>query len=374
MVVAITDLREVTDDHDPGSANLSMKGGKAKMSYWWTSTNVADFQAMARLILGQVDSDSGSGSPGSGHPGILRTLPVCHPRFPTLYAETISDYAGLGGAFIKEASGQSVGGASSDYPVFPEYARYPEYRLDIEFANRLYPIVSNTDLGGAQVIAWNDDTGTGANVAMKCWDTFEYNRWTWITGGPKENILTAKQGQMVLDVAGTAQVFPNMPQMPMPDGVVKITWYEVPWSFVRPERGGPSYFQQYMGRVNQFDFLNWRAGELLYITIQPRPYTCSLPDAVGKPVYLCDIDILCLETSRLLAAGDPVPAPALANWIAEGWNLQPFWKDRQFHYAHVGALASAPGGQAVPANKQTPTWKSFPIQMLWSNPDTALPP
>src|SRR5215469_16586942 len=129
MVVAITDLREQTDDHDPGSANLSLKGGKAKMSYWWTSTNVEDFTALAQLLLGSALTDL-----ASANPGIKRTMPACHPRFPSLYAESISDFAGLGGKFQKEASADPFGVGKTQ---FPEYTRYPEYRLEVEFANRL---------------------------------------------------------------------------------------------------------------------------------------------------------------------------------------------------------------------------------------------
>jgi hypothetical protein len=362
MAVALSDLREMTDEHDPGSVSLSMKGGKAKMSYWWQSTNVADFQALATLIIGQTLTDNTIA-------GIRRQMPICHPRFPTLYAETISDFAGMGGQFVREASAPSVAAA----PSLATYARYPQYRIDVEFANRVYPLIADSNLLPPAVLTWSDDTGSGAAVPKKCWDSYEYLRWLWVTGGPKENILTAKQGQMVLDTWNGTQVFPDMPKMPMPDGVVKFTWYEVPWSFVRPT-SGISWFQQYMGRVNYFQFMNWAPGELLYITIQPRPYTSPIPDAAGQPIYLADIDILCLETSRDISPADAVPAPALANWIKNGWNLQPWWYDRAFHYAHVGNIAAAPPAQVVAANMQAPTWKSFPFQILFSNPNTPLPP
>jgi hypothetical protein len=385
MAVAITDLREHVDDNEPGSVNLSIKGGKAKMSYWWTSTDVDDFSALGRLILGTVAADAAGGA------NLNRGLPLRHPRFPSLFAESIGDFAGLGSKFIKETSAAPEG-APVSYQ-FPEYARYPEYRIDVEFANRLYPVLSDAELGATTVLDWNDDNGSGVDVAKKCWKTLEWNRWCWATGGPKENLLTAKQGQMVLDTwdpsAGGMkfQVFPDMPKLALPDGAVKFTWFEVPYNFVRPTIGGMSFFQQYMGRVNQFPFLNWNAGELLYITIQPRPYTTPLlPAGAVEPQTLCDIDILCLETSRAMAVLDtepPAPTgpspPAAAqgrlyNWLAAGWNLQPWWYDRQFHYAHVGNLGNWPLGSTVPLNRQIPVWRSFPFEILFSNPNVDLPP
>src|SRR5215831_1713871 len=130
---AVGDLREVTDDNDPGSVNLSLKGGKAKMSYWWTSTSdPADFAAMTTLIYG-------SALPGDpANPGILRVPPLGHPRFPTLYAEAISNFAGLGGKFLKEPSADYISA-----PNMPQYARYPEYKIDVDFANRLYEVVDD---------------------------------------------------------------------------------------------------------------------------------------------------------------------------------------------------------------------------------------
>jgi len=172
----------------------------------------------------------------------------------------------------------------------------------------------------------------------------------------------------------------------MPDGTVILHWFEVPYTFVRPANpvAGASWFQLYQGRVNQFDFGNWKAGELMYVTISPKPYNSPIPDAGGNIVVLCDIDIICMETKRLLSAADTAPVPPaplgsggpgppakrLSNWIGAGWNLQPWWFDRQFHYAHVGALNAA----TVPLNQQTPTWKSFPFQILFSNPEVTLPP
>src|SRR5215831_14975654 len=129
MAVAIADLREATDNLDPGSVNLSIKGGKAKMSYYWTSTNVADFSALATLIYGSADVTL-------AHAGIARKSPLPHPRFPSLYAETITNFAGLGGKFLKEAAAAPAVGMPAAN-CFPFYTRYPQYQIDIEFSNRL---------------------------------------------------------------------------------------------------------------------------------------------------------------------------------------------------------------------------------------------
>jgi len=373
---ALADLREVTDSNEPGSANISLKGGKAKMSYWWASTSAADFENVATLILGSAAADPNPTAAGA-KPGIIRKMPIGHPRFPTLYAETITDFAGLGKDFVKEGSALQVA-----IPNFPQYARYPQYRIDIEFANRMYFLEPDPGQPGSGLtvssLTWYDDNGSGSDVTKKCWDTQEYYRWLWVAGGPKESILTAKQGQNVLDTypSGTlkAQAFNDFPKMPMPDGTVVFHWFEVPYSFVRPANpvSGASWFQLFQGRVNQTDFGNWKAGELMYVTISPKPYNSPIPDASGNIVVLCDIDIICMETKRIL--NDPAPAaPAaggrLKNWIAAGWNLQPWWKDRQFHYAHVGDLTGTLG-----LSQQVPSWKSFPMQILFSNPEVTLPP
>jgi len=362
-LVLVTDLREHTEDNDPGSANLSLKGGKAKMSYWLKSTNVEDFSAAATLILGSAQP--------AGNGGITRQLPMAHPRFPTLYAESLPDFPGLGGGFVKEGSAATVWGA----PPPPQYARYPQYRIDVEFANRLYTL--GPDLTPPGVATWMDDQGTGADVQVKYWDAAEYTRWVWTTSGPKENFITGKTGQLgYIDIGNpfVSYQFSDFIRVPMPDGAVKLTWYEVPYSFVTSAN---SFFRKYQGRINYQSFLGWPAGSLLYVTIQARPYMQPIPlvppgGGAARPVALCDIDVIMMETSRTIAPGDaaqPAPAPGgrLTNWVVGGWNLQLWWRDRQFHYCHQGKSTD-------PLSSQIPLFRSVPLQLLFSDPDTPPPP
>ena len=381
----INNLREVTDDIEPGSLNISMKGGKAKSSFWYEPSGRLDFENVVLTILGSNRSAGldnlgpGPPPPGPRAGGIKRFPPKRHPRFMTLVAETITNMVGEGGKFVFDrALTDGVPGPDADYQAkpykfpdpIPNYALYPIYKIDVEFANRLYNLTADVDLPASTAQVWFDDVGDGVapGKLMKYWDTGEYLRWTWITGGPKENIITAKQGQMVLDVGNPVKnyQFADMPKMTLPDGAVKITWYEVPWNFVRPVVASYSYFQQYQGRVNYTTFLNWGPGELLYLTIQPRPYVMPIPLLDGTVQILCDIDILCAETKRLRAIGDAVPNPALTNWVANGFNLQPFWLDKQFHYAHSLTKPDQP-------TTQSPSWRSFPMQILFSDPDVVQP-
>ena len=375
----VADLREVTESNDPGSANLSQKGGKAKMSYWWTSTAAGDFVKVAALVLGWSTADPNPTGTGA-KAGVLRQPPLAHPRFPSLYAETISDFTGVGGKFVKEAAAPPISA-----PTFPQYSRYPQYRIDVEFASRMYYVDPDSSLT-VSPLTWHEDNGSGADVTLKCWDTQEYLRWCWIQGGPKENWVTGKSGQLALErynpQTGAMQspplVFTDQIKMALPDGAVVIHWFEVPYSFVRPlvPVSGASWFQLYQGRVNQFAFPQtnpiWQAGELLYVTIAPKPYTSPIPDSGGNLITLCDVDIICLETKRLKVVNDVYTAPALQNWLQTGWNLQPFWMDRGgFHYVHVNQGIS---GTTLPANQQPPIFRSFPFQILFSNPEVTLPP
>ena len=173
--------------------------------------------------------------------------------------------------------------------------------------------------------------------------------------------------------ANNAKEIQNQIRMFLPNQVLRLTWYQVPFRFITSSN---SVFNKYKGRVNQTDWNGpfgptpipagatpmFPAGSLLYLTYKPTIYTPPL-QALGNvfnkgSAYerMCDIEFDFLWTTRL---GTSLPAnPTNLNYVVDGHNLQPFPPARVFYYA------TSTDGHAVPS------WLSFPIEELWTDPDS----
>jgi len=342
---------ERVETQSPSSAGFSIEGGRAQITVFFGTTPYTE----VKTILGHVTT--------SGDGKLQRTRPISHPVYPWMVAERISNIQGIGSA----TRVASVAPLFVDANNLAYYAGYQAYATTIEFTPRPYALLPDSAITSTQT-SWTDETG--ATVQNKF--TNEYLRYTDYEILPDLDVITAQHGQMVFRAAavppsGTA--FTGMPKVYIPKAVVKVRWFQVPYSYIE---SSSSLILRYLGYINQTDFVlgsrTWPAGSLLHRGVVVKRYTPPIPDTkviAGASVYStakwCDIEFV-WEFTRRVNASSPSPAPSNTNWITEGHNCMPWYRDRKFYYTTVSTDVLA---------NQYPTYPSVPFQLLFTDPDAA---
>jgi hypothetical protein len=285
-----------------------------------------------------------------------RKPPKGHPWHPWMYAERISNIQGVGRPITFNLS------TVYEAPILVSMiALYATYRLTIEFTNRPYAIVSDASLP-LDPKNWINDVGDTVTTKF----TREYLRFCDYDFDPDAKVVQAQHGTSIFRATGgpDGKTFPGLPNMTVPQGLARYRWFGVPLRYVESPN---SYLLKYQNRINQLSFLHWPVGELLYRTFKiVRRYPQPVPDenfifgnVAFTPDKFCDLELYFEWTRRELAT-PPTPMPVNGNWIPAGWNLQPWYKDRKFYYTSANDTN---------INNQYPTHLSFPVQILFNDPD-----
>ena len=280
---------------------------------------------------------------------LIRTLPKAHPVFQYRYVSDVGMYGvGVPALVNAKATNPSLGARA----VTPLFSLYPKYNLQLEFAPRMYAVLPDNavksvtttpaNFTAGQLGSWYDQAGAQ--------QTFTYvNEWVRFTDFeimPQQDFITAQVGAgMIFRATGSVNgnVFVGMPRIYIPNRILKIIWYMVPYRYVTSAN---SYLNKYIGQINQNDWWNWKAGELLYLNYNPTRYQPPVPKTelhpwvplfpgLGGPktvsqAKLVDLELIFLLTKR---TATDAPTPFNGNYVAKGHNLLPWYKDRKFHYA-----------------------------------------
>lgn len=345
------DFIEIVDSRAPGNFGFSIEGGRATLVIDVLNTELED--AITELLGACVASGLG---------GLNRKLPKAHPSFPWLFCERISNIQGLKPFTVRSESEFPL-----EAPALDFWQDYEKYRLTCEFMPRPYALISDASLV-SEVITTYDDAG--ASSLISCPN--EWTRFVDIQTDAKPELITAQQGQMVFytngAVAPDGETFPSYPRIYIQNGQVRLRWFQVPERYVRSRS---SNLKKYIGRVNQTAFLEWEAGELLYLGFTQKRYVPPFPARIGdaneptsfSTAKLVDLELVFDETVR--TAGTAY-TPTNLNWVANGHNLQPYLKTRKFYFA---ASATATPASSTPAAERFPTFLSFETRLLFKDPD-----
>lgn len=307
-------------------AGFSIDGGRVTSSYYFNTDEDAvhglGVHDAIRRVLG--------GAWPNGNGAIFRGLPLAHPHYPWMFAERITAVVGMGEGYLvlEEEELEEEGNPEYHVPTMTiGYYLYPVYRLDVEFTPRPYALLQNDWLGDPAPFTWYDvDNDPVAGI-----DTYEYYRFTEYDITPNLEIAYAQHGQLKFrvndDTAPDGYTFSGFPRINIPKCLIKFRWYCIPFSYIdHPD----SYLVQYLGRINQNDFMDWDAGSLLYsgLTVTKR-YPQVIPDTeivAGTTGWstekLCDIEFAWEYTKR--EAKKKPPTPKNRNWVYKGHNLLPF--------------------------------------------------
>lgn len=397
MTITIDSFLESLDSVSPNAGMFSPVAGHAPWTFIINAPTAADLFGFLTGVFGTTNTAIAT------FPGNLnRVLPIVHPMVPTFYAYTIQSLRGIGTPTVSDPNlpGFSTG------PQIPQFLLYPQYEIVIDFAPLRYTALPDAVIAGqASTADWyppvqppgsNPNLGPPALVTGRPTENPqpyfyvpEWDRFTWFTQTGSDEFVTAKQGAMEWIGAGGTQLargqIQTLPRVFLQNQHLKFWWYQVPLRYLTSTK---SYIKKAIGRINQYPFYIWEAGQLLYENYTPHPFTPPITQfantdptfpAIVQVAQLVDIEFDFLLTTRYLAPGETLPTappvPIQDNWVMAHHNLLPFWMDRQFHYAGTSLGQLKNNGAGTPAWYQnygagTPFWLSFPFELLFVDPDT----
>lgn len=363
---------EELGDLSPSSGNFSNQSQTASGTYLFSNPTFDQLRLSIIDLLGYTGT-----TPTDGR--IKRTLPVRHPGWQWLFADSCSPQ-GVGSTF------STVTIAAGPYPAtLPSMPLYASYHYRVNFSQRPYNVWQDNDISLTDGTGYQKD---GTSYTYKFAN--EWQRFTTFDMYPTNQFITAQQGQMVFRASGSGgAVQPNLitfqdsPKLYLPDSILKVRWYQVPYRYLTSSN---SYLTKFIGHINQTNFGPnnvdggygpYLAGSLLYLGANPTAtYTPPIPDpgllAFNKGngfvrSRLCDLELSFLYTARTIGtvtANTPDMSAVNANWIVAGHNLLPWLTTRKYYYATTYDPVSPSTN-----TKWFPSYNSFPFQLLFTDPD-----
>jgi hypothetical protein len=303
------------------------------------------------------------------HKELYRVAPACHPRVRNLYASSVRviPYAFMNAPMGKVELGQGeeeeeeeeenneeedISGGEVPVPGNPnkqispslhsQYidpmaleesfnkiaytTTYKKLRLEIDFSEFV-----------GVVFASNDQPGFASEFYDK-----EYKRYTKTTFDYNLEILQMDNVSSLVFDAGPAkeQSFPTPVGIMLPQAKLNIKWMWVPHEFIcdDPKYYGKAMYNQNiqskLGKVNEKDFLGFKAGTLLFTAFKTEPIIIPVSDAdtnciVMKLAWNINFEFSYLNT---VAAESYPYAP---EWAIRGHNVFPFRGNRKFYPASI---------------------------------------
>lgn len=351
MTLNLNSFLETIDSVSPASARFTVDTAHASLPLQLLNPTISDMQDALTTILGGTDVDVRDGR-------LARILPIAHPMFPWLTAASIDSIRGVG-ASVKTASASKL-----EVSPLPYVALYPQYEFTVGFTQQPYALLQDASITLQNGQTWYSPDGTANPNTVYAQEWLRFTDYELMAH--PENI-TAQFGQMLFRTQsgaapGNGVQFAGQPKIFLNSQTLRIRWFQVPWRYVESDN---SWIRSQIGTINQFDFWRWKAGELLYLNYEPKRYTPPVPqletlDNIVTTRKLCDITFTFLYTKRTVL---DAPTTPLANpsFIPAGWNALPWLQNRSgFFYASTDNAAAA---------SQYPTYNSFPMQLLFTDPD-----
>lgn len=358
-------LKERAGSTSPGGIGMSFDSGKSWNTYTLSLYDTDDLREAILYILGGVDI--------AGNGALSRQLPKANPLMPHHFASRITSIVGQGVNVVAEADPLSA------EPIFPYYALYQSvpaggattggvYEVRVEFEPRPYDVIPDEEISVKADDTYYNDAGV---ATLSPWIlNSEYQRFTDFEIDPTPTLAYAQIGQMsyytgsavVSDTSPHQKTYAGFPFTVLPDGVFRVIWYQVPYALAF-EADHPMH--AFVGRVNQREFLGRPAGSLLYMGAKFRRYLPPVPEydslSTGltfRNAKVCDVIFTFNYTGRR-ATDPPNFAAVNRNWIADGWNTQPWRGDGKFYYVGNSNGTDTP-------SRRVPQFLSAPMQYLFS--------
>ncbi len=308
---------------------------------------VADLLQTPLTILGYTSTEATDGR-------IFRILPFRHPLYGRLFAYKC-DCRSFSEDMHKPQKDVNI---NADTNSSGPFALHENYLYQVKYHVPKYAILANRKIK-TYTLSWTDYDGTHRitpNLAN------EYLRYTDILVLDREDIISATVGIGSKFRTGSGSA-PNNVQFSAQ--TTQIVWYDVPYRYWTSTN---SYLKKLNGRINQFAFLDWGPGELLYQGTTFERYDKPLDDPEDEADVLPTQDSLnfnklaTFAMTFIAAEGrlgvDLPPQPANNNFVIGGHNLQP-WLQSPGRYYYVSNNDA----------DQSPNFLSVPFDFLFADPD-----
>ncbi len=351
---------EEVENLSPSTSGFDLQSGHSFGTYLLEVEDAEDLQNAVTEVLGTTQIAPGTGAL-SGQ--LQRQPPIAHPVYPFHYAEVITNFRGVG-QFTKTLGASEDLGAAS-VPGMEFFALYDQYWITVKYTPRPYPVLPDSEITVDQTGSWINDSGAPETYNF----ANEWIRYTDFDIVPSFEAITAQQGRMAFSSASSPPndiVFSAMPKMYLPNSILKFRWYQIPFRYITSPNSyitGVTEGRSWLGRINQNEWNGYDVGSLLYLGYSYKKYTPpiqSIDYSTGQPSWekLCDIEFTFLLTSRNPIGAGPSMPPTNGNYLVAGHNLQPWIAgDRKYYYAQTAT--SSP----------VPAWLSFPMELLFFDPD-----
>ena len=361
----------------PIASTFSMESSEATLSGTVDSSVIDNTNGIVEVLGSSIAGGDGR---------INRLMPLAHPEYPWLFAESLQ----IEGIGFKEKAITSA--PSFDVKPMKNYAKYKLYKYTIRFTTRPYSVLPDTKIkvnkytvGDPWYIA---DTGVavptaGGFVAEPPGDRHaeEWLRYTDYEENCASDYITAQQGQFRFSRAdGNAPdvlAVPGQIKMLQRKTTIKYRWSQVPYSYISSEY---SWINQAQGSVNQFNWCKWNAGTLLFLGYTYKRYAPAHPYIIQNPEAntlglsmdkLADIEFVFLHFDPGTPVAGTGPDSGFNNdnksFIAAGHNLMPYGamnRNRGWYYSTGGSFSPS-----YPPGDYAPLYPSFPFQLIFTDPD-----
>lgn len=345
------DFKLAQGTREPGAVRIGEGGGNAVLNGYITTENLTE------LLQTGVESAKADNVTGR----IRRTLPIAHPSYPWLFLSSIDNAQGI--SFTEK--GESDPDGYLEVPALPYYADYQKYAVQATFNPRPYALIPDE---GIQSYTISYYTSTGASATKTAFR--EYWRNTEWLRAPSAEYLTADLGQwkiagnavspipVDLASAGRGQI-----RQLTPSSVYKLNWYKVPYNYVLSDN---TYFDRYIGHVNQAAIWGFTAGEALIQAINVlKVYSPPFPEFTSYGGYeavsqdkLCDIEFVFLAVRR---TAEVAVTTTNSSHVVGGHNCIVFAPNGKFYYVENNRSGAKGTGY--------PIYPSVPFDLLFQNPD-----
>jgi len=300
--------------------------------------NVEDYPLAVASILGYSVGIAFAGNERL----LVRMSPVCHPRVRNLYASSmrVTPYAfakagdPMGARDQKEVSPIYQNRMSlysqdrESYNVVKYASSYKTLRVEIDFSEFVGVTFASNRQPGFEHTFWNQ----------------EFRRYTQQVFEHSLEILQMDNAANLVFDAGPArnQAFPTPLGVMLPQGKLYLKWMWVPHEFIADylyDHGKTLYnrtIQKCLGRVNQYQFLGFDAGTLLFNSIKTEPVVIPVAYAdvnivTMKLAWNIEMEFLFLDTK----ADEAYPVNADNLWRVRGHNVFPYRGNGRFYPASI---------------------------------------
>jgi len=381
------DVLQKTGPSSPDNIGFSaLDGGRKSATFIVGNQNLNLF---CKNMLGWVLPWGGTAS------GVNRSLPVADSQFPFLYVDSIENI--LQYQYVLSQDWENINlppGKRLEAGMYPvTYPLYNESQVTVKYSPRNYQLLTNEYIAlQEQTLVYFPRNPQAAPVRIENIMP-EWLRFTFLSAESRTQSLGGDQGAYVYyapggnpvnaQPAGTGQI-----STLYTSNTIKLRWNNVPYSFVLgvddTNLAYKTCLEYGIGCVNQYDFLGYPAGTLLFESytvdrIYPQPFPLYVEQPITEtyvPQNLLTCDIVFNFVYRAPIAGaDYFIFPAGnrdGNRVYAGHNLVPRAQSG-LYYANIFNLGwddvlKEPRPNSYPVLN----YFSFPFELLFTDPVWAL--